>query len=493
MRKKRALSPRVTHVLTGIGISLTSFLLVLGVFLAAITIVKLIRAYIESRFDAVIETAQHATNSIPLNEELSVGVQGIFEEGDMPERLESLEGISDLTFASFSDLFSSDAALDKKNTTMHRDSDATAFLFRPNTEWNERQVVGDESSSIHSQSCIQSVCLETKGTVLVKDGGIISLPQFSESDGSVYSVSADVIGDVWVVGIVRAVLPDAVAQERGRYAGYVYYYDGKQFTPIFENGGRAFVSEFLGTWGFGGISEDFLAVYGGYEGKGFRIRGGSSKFRISDLSWLFGVRIMQGGITPGIIRVGSGVATTWYMFNKERASRPRPIFLKLFQNGTEEIVGEADLLGTAPQQFSYLTLTKEVGLPNSYSLAVYAELKGGNSSSWLFHDKGFQIPSGPVIIQSNNLNNYENAEVPHILRIDFREFSAGDASIALEVKNTTDGEWELIKDRSEGLWFKNSHGTELYWKATITPGNNPYHTPFLGILDLDYEVKRLNY
>jgi hypothetical protein len=199
---------------------------------------------------------------------------------------------------------------------------------------------------------------------------------------------------------------------------------------------------------------------------------------------------MKGGITPGIVRIPSSSSlsssATWYLFNKERNNRP--IFLKLFQNGTSEIVGEANLLGTAPQGFSYLTLSL-VGA----SLHAVGE-QNGLSSTWEIRDKGFSIPRGSFTITSINLNNYTNAEVPHVLSMGLRESSAGGAKLEYFVSNG--GAWESLGiPNNQSLvindhWFRDPHGKELKWKIAITPGRNPEYTPFLGVLDLDYEVKR---
>ncbi len=500
---------RFTHVLTGLGIALTSFLLVLGVFLGALTVVQLLRLSIEARIDAVVVAARREEEVVPGKSDFLQEV-GLPHIGSSPSSLVASLPAEELIFASFSDLFSSNAALEGAGTTMYRDDAATAFLFPPKLVWAESgksdflQEVGlpNVESAV---SCVQSVCLSAKGTVLTKDGAVIQLP----IEGGIENVSVDVVGNEWLVGIVR--------KEGSGYAGYAYRYNGKMFAPIFPKE-KAFESEYKGVWGFGGAADDFLAVYGAYQGKGYRIRSNSpfpkgstaepgGIFSVTDLSWLFDVRIMRGGITPGITRVGSGVHTTWYLWNKERNNRP--IFIKLFQNGTEDIVGEADLMGTAPQGFSYFAIAdsrksdfpREVRLPNidvfPYSLVGYGE-RSGIVSVWSIRDEGFKAPPGPVTVTSVNLNNYQ-AEVPHILKAAFREFSlgppkdsptapAGEALIALAVSNG--GIWESIEAGGKGLWFKNPHGTALKWRMTVTPGTNPEYTPFIGIFDLDYEVKK---
>ncbi len=413
-RRHRFSSERLTHALTGVGIAFTSFLLVLGIFLGSVAIVKIIRSFIESRIDAVVRSVQRAADNSPL-------IKGVPEGGGISEAPSSSvisheSSVDELIFASFSDLFSSMGGIDGSKTTMYRDDAATAFLFPPKLVWSERPVAGDESLAISHKSCVGNVCLAVKGTVLTKDGAVVALPV----ESNVESVTADAIGDRWLVGIVR--------KEGGVYAGYAYRYavgpeyarGNGTFTPLFPDGGRAFESEYKGSWGFGGAEDDFLAVYGAYQGKGYRIRsnspfpkgstaepGGISS--ITDISWLFDVRIMRGGIMPGIVRAGEGVHAAWYLFNKERSNRS--VFIKLFQNGTEDIQGEADLLGTAPFSFSYFILgqSKEVGLPKIEQfpriLVGYGE-KDGVASTWDIRDEGFNAPQGPVTVTSLNLNNY---------------------------------------------------------------------------------------
>jgi hypothetical protein len=426
-----------------------------------------------------------------------------------------------LVFASFSDLFSSSAALDPKGTTMYRDDAATAFLFPPHVEWKEVSPSSvEEGAGGGALSVIGHQSLVAKGTVLTLNGAVVEVPR---ADGEVTSITAEPLGGKWVVGVVRKIPPSSLegGVRGGEYAGYAYFFDGRTFTPIFledpersrgVNGGKAFTSDYPGVWGFGGISEDFLAVYGAYQGRGFHIRNPKATGlpKITDISWLFDVRVMKGGIEPGIVRVplspsleGGGV--TWYVFNQARNNRP--VFLKLFQNGTDDIVGEANLLGTAPQGFSYFTLFPSSdeegrGVVGGISLSASAE-SNGIPSAWEIRDKGFKIPSAPVTITSANLNNYADAEVPHILKLGVREFSSGGAAIKMQVSNG--GEWESALSSVEShcspssavecifmsnYWFKNPHGKELHWRATVTPGTNPEFSPFIGIVDLDYEVKR---
>jgi len=482
---KKTLQKKATHILTGLGIALTSFLLVLGVFLGSIAVVKMIRAFIEARIDAVVIQAEQEIykNNKSESGRVSSPSSPLLSSSSVPLQEE-------LIFASFSDLFSSVAALDSAKTTMYRDDVATAFMFPPKLVWTESKAVGLPNIE---NMCIQSTCLTVKGTVLTKDGVVVALPTpafVNTSAGTVETVSVDVVGNEWMVGIVQ--------KENGKYAGYAYRFDGKTFTAVFPSG-KAFESDYKGVWGFGGTPDDFLAIYGAYQGKGYRVRHLSSSLSsvIVDLSWLFDVRIMRGGIMPGIARVGSGTHTAWYLWNKERNNRP--VFVKLFQNGTENIIGEADLLGTAPQSFSYFALnqSKAVGLPKvenfPYSLAGYSE-QNGSASAWSIRDEGFKIPTNPVIVTSANLNNY-HAEVPHILKAALREFSDGDAKIALAVSNG--GDWEPVGVMSNqssminNYWFRDPHRQELKWRMVITPGTNPEYTPFIGILDLDYEVKRL--
>ncbi|MBM3257600.1 MAG: hypothetical protein FJY98_04810 [Candidatus Liptonbacteria bacterium] len=478
---KKTFRQKVLHVLAGVGISATSLLLVLGLFLAFVTVAKLLRAFIDHQLDAVILAARESAPSAPAR-------KSEYENKNENELLSSSSLSSSpaqegLVFASYTDLFSSNAGIDGAATTMHRDDIVTAFLLPPNVEW----LASSESPSSPVESnCLPSgeACISIKGAVLTLNGTLVTLPV---GEGEIENIAAEIIGDRWVVGLSRKVA-------HANYRGYVYWVSGNgTFTPVFDSPIR---SEFSGTWGFGGTPDDLLAVYGAYQGKVYRIRTSSSVIGHSslvDVSWLFDVRAMKGGITPGIIRIPSSVighqsSVSWYVFNKARNNHP--LLLKLFQNGTNEIVGAIDLLSTAPQAFSYLILNSQFTIPNS--LNAYTE-RNGIAAAWSIADKGFSRPSKPLVITSVNLNNYVNAEVPHVMKLGFREFSLGGAKISLEVSNG--GEWESIGVLPSSItikdyWFKNPKGTALKWKAIITPGTNPEHTPFIGVLDLDYEVKR---
>ncbi len=464
---------RMKNFFAGLGLAFTTAIFVLGFSILIIWGFYLLRRAIESQIASSVISSLSLTKKtgqpIPSANPPQVGIPGQSSAMESPSSTEGIPQPSDgLIYTGFTDLFSSTAGLNQSETTMYRDDSATALMFQPSVQWNEKD--GGSMAPDFSSACIGNSCLSASGAVLKLNGSPIKLP----IAGDVDNVTADVVGNGWAVGIVL--------KTDGGYAGYAYLFDGNLFSPIFPNGGKAFDSQYEGQWGFGGTADDFLAVYGAYQGKGYRVRGNN----ISDISNLFDVRMMKGGIRPSIVKAGNGNHAAWYIFNEEENNRA--VFVKLFQNGTPDIVGEADLSGTFPAALSYLAVT---GASNQFpfSLSVYGEW-AGTSHTWNVVDNGFKIPSGSVAAVSVNLNNYQNVEIPYLIGLTPKDFSAGGANVTFEARNTDSGTWEAV---SPGVdhWFSNSHGAALEWRMTVKPGGNPEYTPYLGDLLVEYKVKRL--
>lgn len=470
----------------GIGLAFTTAVFVLGFSILILWGFYFLRQLIENRIDSNVEFSLDLTKKSELPTQFAGSPNGQSAAMESPclpgsgatincstqvNASSSANSSDNLIYAGYTDLFSGVGGLSQSETTMYRDDIVTAMMFPPSLVWTEKSegIAPPDFSS----ACVSGSCLSAKGTVLTLNGSPIKLP----IAGDIHNITADVIGSGWAVGIVLKETGDLSTQ--AGYAGYAYRFDGKNFTPIFS--GKAFDSQYEGKWGFGGTADDFLAVYGAYQGKGYRIRGNN----ITDISQFFDVRVMKGGIRPGIVRAGNDVHATWYLFNKEKNNRV--VFVKLFQNGTADIVGEADVLGTAPVSFSYLAVTSVSG-SFPFLISAYIE-KAGSSYIWNAVDNGFIIPSAPVAVTSVNLNNYVNTEVPHLIGLTSKDFSAGDANISFEVRNTDSGKWEAVSLGSSH-WFSDPRGAALEWRMRVVPGANSEFTPFLGQLLVEYKVKR---
>ena len=497
LKEGERLIRKLKNFFAGIGLAFTTAIFVLGFFILILWFFYFLRQLIENRIDSNVTFSLSLTKKLESPAPAAGLPPGQSAAMESPVSVSSTPQPDDgLIYAGYTDLFSGVGGLSQSETTMYRDDVATAMMFPPSLEWSEKS--GSVAALDFSSACLPAQagiggstglttgnsCLSAKGTVLTLNGSPLKLP----IAGDVRNITADAIGNGWAVGIVLKESSGLPAQ--AGYAGYAYRFDGKNFTPIFP-GGKAFDSQYEGQWGFGGTADDFLAVYGAYQGKGYRVRGNN----ISDISQFFDVRVMLGGIRPGIVKVGNGNHTTWYLFNKDRNNRA--VFVKLFQNGTADIAGEADISGTAPVSFSYLVVIKsyEVGLRKigvdsfPFLLSVYVE-KAGSPQNWDVTDNGFKIPSGPVSVTSINLNNYANTEVPYLIGLTSKDFSAGNADISFETRNTDNGKWEAVS-LGTSHWFSDPHGAALEWRMRVKPGNNPEFTPYLGSLLVEYKVKRL--
>lgn len=404
----------------------------------------------------------------------------------------------ELVYSSFTDLFSGIGWLDKSKTNMHHDQVTTAFTFPPKYLWNKIDGLSissdlkmDEGFNKEGSfiSCINGKCL-------IKDEFnlyFISREDVDNYKNSVYRINLPeniknrnlvsmTIGELesqWLVGVV--------SQEGGNYFGNVYKIipttnttgSMGRFENIFQ-GDNLFTSKYNGKIGFGGIDEDFIIIYGGYEGQAYRFLDGS----LIDLSKFFGIRVMEKrGFYPDVIRKTgkdkSGVI--WYVWSRTEGI---PKLLKLFENGTGNIVGSIDL-----SKFLFGSDTAFARFyPGGNSLKLRSEIEvyGGNKEYWEFEDLGFNKEKDLEIV-SSNISNYPAKVIGGTFKEGDLYFNKDNTSFYLsnDLEN-----WVEVEQNQE-IIFSDFEQRRLFWKARFRADKNNWTSPYIDTIKINYFVEFL--
>lgn len=450
-------------VFTGVGIAVSTAAVLVGFFVLLWWGAGAVKTAIEFRFE------QELVNRILSIPEPKGETPQVYETPAIQQFVRpSAEDLS-LVSGSFSDLFSGTGWLDTDRTTMYQDKNATAFLFPPKFELRETASANVEDLSEKETRCIGRRCLSRIGSALTLDGVPVALPEVS---GELSSISVGALGTTWVVGEVR--------KENESYYGELYYFDGGHFASVFSPNGDAgttpFVSKYPGTFGFGGDANDWIAVYGAYDGMGYQFRQGETPHPLTNL---FGIRLMGGGFRPLVFHDADSGA--WYVWD---ASGKGIRFLKLFEDRNGLIVGVTDLSG--PLFTSLGADAQTLGAaPRDGKMVLEFGLRGGGVSYRELVDRGFT--GGSYTIVSSNLNGRDAAV--RRARIGRTVLEAGGTQVSFSLANK-EGDWMPVKV-GEWLTFPDPEGKSLFWKAEFT-GDGSQSTglsPFFDLIQIEYFLR----
>lgn len=462
-----------------------------------------IESFIQGRFITQLQSLRKAPEvppssqipkTVPPQVEVPQEAPSFFEKITKPF-FEALRGPEqqqlpgNLISSSFTDLFSGVGWLDVSETNMYHDKIVTAFTLEPNFTWQQLHGTSISQGKFLKKDgnktdtrCIGASCLEQRGLALFFNGGEISLPREMQSK-NVKNVSVGTLGDKWLVGIV--------VKEKEKYEGWVFFYDpsatpgtsGASYTRVFGEANAPFFSEYEGIIGFGGTQESWIALYGAYEGQAYHIREGKPFQNISNF---FGIRTMEGGFHPAIIRAGDGVDARWYVFS---LTKGKPVLLKLFQDGTVgDIRGIIDftqsVIANKFFQASFAVADIRGGMT---VLEADAITSSGEEGFWQFVDDGFKIPSF-ARVASINLNNYP-AEVWSATIVDAEVFE-GKSRVEFALSNN--GTNWISARVGEAVLFPDTSNGRLFWRATFNPEDGArFSSPFFDRIRVDYKVKFL--
>lgn len=393
---------------------------------------------------------------------------------------------STLYFGSFFESFYNKSNIDLEQSNLYIDLTMDAVMFLPDYEWQPIDSLNTQegqyfsalnyndfdSPFFYDQVCLKSNCLEQKGNELWFNNQPLSLPAIS---GRLQAVSIGVVGDIWLVGLVW--------QENGSYRGQAYRFDGRSFKAIFPD---VIGSSYAGRFGFGGDEEDFLVIYGARQGQAYRIRGK----KISDLSQYFSFRPMNGGFQAKVIKFGSGRETTWYVFS---LSAGRPRFVKLWQNGSEEIAGAVDLsalvLGTDTKTSALMLRGKDKNNP-AFELVVEERGDYGETTYHRFFDNGFHSDKPGQIVTLPNSQGGSSFAIRQLSLAEVKvdESSQGGVSLFFSSKDKKTGElgeWQAVELGKKSV-FRTEEISSYLIKLEFNPLTNKNFSPFVSEMAFNY-------
>lgn len=386
-----------------------------------------------------------------------------------------------LSFGSFQESFVAPANIDLTQTTLYRDNRAAAMFFPPDYSWETAtdalvNLFKDNFTSLkfnnftgsdEDERCLGSNCLEQKGADLFYNGEPVVRPP-ELSDASVVAVSLGELTKKWLVGFT--------IKDGSNYRGRIFYFNGKKFTPL-DLPAEIFSSSF-GLFGFGGEEADFLAIYGATNAVAYRVRGGVA----ANISRWFSPRVMGHGFKPEILRIGRGSDIVWYIYS---STLNRPQLIKLWQNDTADIVGEA----VFEKLFGDSTISVGFKLVSSQNdrIILLARLEEGGAEVWrIFIDSGFKNTQTATLVTKPI--THDGAASPIIINSIVRANLDLDQDSARFVKFLFSGEGEAWRKISSGADPDFSTGKiKNYRLQIIFPASSDrFHSPFLDSILFDY-------
>jgi hypothetical protein len=209
-----------------------------------------------------------------------------------------------------------------------------------------------------------------------------------------------------------------------------------------------------------------------YKGKAIE----AYKDSCADVSRFFGIRAMDGGFSPEVMRTEGN----WFIFSTDE----KPVLLKgIGDERTGGLVGTLDL-GTFLKREGILGF--RFSAPQKKDIALQGSLlfSGGNTESGILRDLGFE-PLSEARITSKNLNTYPNSFVRRATIVSAELFAG---STAPEFFLSNDGKHWLPAQIGEEIVFKEKDGRELYWKALFPKSGNG-GSPYFKRIRVDFKVK----
>ncbi len=379
-----------------------------------------------------------------------------------------------------------DYNFDSNKTDLYFDNLTTAAMFPPDYSW---QVIAKPISPdienyfntinfnnfegpYRDSRCIKSDCLNQEGNDLNFNGLALNIPP--EVQGlDIRAVSISALNKIWLVGYT--------IKDNNSYRGEVFYFNGQTFTKIVTP--EEIISPYFGLFGFGGNENDFLIIYGAYNGIAYHVEGGN----MSNISKFFSMRMMAGGFKAEVIRTAYLDNINWYIYS---STLSRPHFLKLWQNRGTEIVGVTAfdrLLNGGPESVALLSTSAEID-----KVTLEARVKTRSGYVWAtFTDRGFNnasegivttIPlahdglSSKIIIKkiANSYLDLDNSSRPFVNFL-----------FSIDGQN-----WQGIP-LGRDLDFVAPETTFYFLKLIFSPYQDKFYSPFLDSAFFDYYAQKV--
>lgn len=440
---KKVFDKKTKNLFSGVGIAAVTAIAVIGLSAAILILARFVKQAIEVKIIENLSTNLQQINQA--TQPTQPAPQPTFTVPVAPTSspTPALPVASALPTYTSVVFFSGVGWLNTASTTAYRDNNEAAMMFPPKYEW------------------------QPAGTPAGSPGA----PQ--------------------AAGVVTKIIQDG-----NQYKVLVYAPDG---SPILTAANTPIVSDYPGSVGIGGTPDDFVVVYGSYWGAGARIVKTDGSWQVQDLSQFLGIRQMNGGFQPEIIRVENGapaglpaqagapLAPTWYIWS---ATPGNPKLIKLFTNGTGEIQGAIDLsqnLFTHGEKSAEFAAAGGEAIPQGTngalgvaSLVAKVVDASGAISYYQFTDLGFD-KSQPLEVDSVNLNGFP-IKISEATVSELGLFSAGaDVSFYL---SDDDDHW-LPATVGEKVKF-NKPTNQIFWRVVFGPSGDQFSSPFLTKVRLEY-------
>lgn len=387
-----------------------------------------------------------------------------------------------LLFGSFSEYFIGADQIDWSRTTLYRDHKATALFFPPDYNWLSADAglvskfkdslsddfLNSSGGTYYDKRCLENNCLEIKNLALFFNSQLLARPA-ELAKREVVAVSGGVVGENWLVGFT--------VKQADKYESFIYYFNGQKFSRLKL---PAFTSDYIGLFGFGGVSNDFLVVYGALAGQAYRIRSG----QMSDLGHFFQIKVMDKGFKPEIIRALNGTDINWYVYS---ATIGRPWLIKLWQNGTKEVVGEAvfdNLFNPSTESATFKLVAS-----NQKENILLAKVQENNQESWkVFQDRGFKNEQPAVFISNPITRN--GLPLISIKSIAHSGLSIDKASAPLtKLSFSHDGsDWRQLPSADEAI-FEVPATKHFFLQVAFPKFEDKFYSPFLETIFFDYNFE----
>ena len=399
-----------------------------------------------------------------------------------------LPNISDptLVFGSYFDTFANYQFLDKDKTTLYYDENAAAIFFKPDYLFEEADAAEIAASdrgaldaislnsfqgSYSDRRCLDNKCLSQAGKDLFFDSKQLALP--SELSGlDIVNISIGSLTKRWLVGVT--------IKNKSDYTGMIYSFDGRGFARILTP--APIRSPYSGVFGFGGGENNFLAVYGAYQGIAYHFQGD----KISDVSRFFDIRVMSGGFKPEILFTAFEKNVNWYIYS---STSYHPVLIKLWQNGGTEIAGETvfrDLFDRRDESAVF-----KLSRAENSAIILLSKVKRGAGESWhYFHDRGFKNESSGLLMSvpiahDGDISVIEIAKIAQS-RLGIDAASADKAAFYFSVDGL---DWRKLGNETN-VDIEVPATRYFFLKAIFPSFKDRFYSPFISDMIFDYYCRK---
>lgn len=381
------------------------------------------------------------------------------------------------------------ANIDSSKSDLYFDNVSSGIYFRPNfvSESIDNQVsaYSQDSNKLLEFSfsdakkdtrCVENNCLSFENEAMFYNGRSLNLPKdiaSNISENNLAGISIAALDDSFLVGFTLI---------RGsNFEGKLFSFKSGKFKEIELP--EEIISEDLAFFGFGGISSDFIAIYGAKSAKAYHVQDGE----IKDISKFFSFRPMAGGFKPEVIRAGALGGPNWYVFS---GTKERITFIKLWQNGGRDIVGESVLTDLINLRSNSAIFSLLEASDSEISFLLFEDNIDGTKSWRKITDKGFVFSPGFIQTLEMPIYNGKKVNIKNIVR----------SSLNVDEKYMDAAEYLISYDGNNFDKLPIGNSLELsvpmvdkyLLRVKLPRGENIFESPYISLLAFDYSYERMD-